>query len=268
MMGFSTSRDRELALTLCSLPSVLYTLPCPGWQSMAPRIDVQVCHYGAATDHLVQNILNWALSVIKSTHLRSSCLGLLERQIAPAARSRSRSFTVTTSGYGKHPVSHVRSRINKRLVLLHGQSASKSQQLSAELKIKVTIEVALLDETRLPYWRFPPADWQQYSDQKLQRCAVELIKRACDLVPDLCQLCSSCDAQAAHKQISNRLVNSFIGVILRGRYPEQTDDEATKAVAQWLQGWLQEAQVRTDAILLQTLPPSCATADAPAAGMP
>lgn len=235
---------------------------------MAPRIDVQVCHYGAATDLLVQNILNWALSVIKSTHLRNSCLGLLERQIAPAATSRSRSFIVTTSGYGKNPVTHVRSRINNRLVLLQGQSAEKSQQLSAEFKIQVAIEVALLDETRLPYWRFPPADWQQYSDQKLQRCAEELIKRVCDLVPELYQLCSNCDAQTAHEQISNRLVNSFIGVILRGRYPQQTDDEATKAVAQWLQGWLQEAQVRTDAILLQTLPPSCATVDAPAAGMP
>ena len=156
-----------MALTLCSLPSVLYMLPCPAWQSMAPRIDVQVCHYGAATDHLVHNILNRALSVIKSTHLRSSCLGLLERQIAPAARSGSRSFTVTTSGYGKHPVSHVRSRINKRLVLLQGQSAAKSQHLSAELKTTVAIEVALLGETRLPYWRFPPADWQQHSDQKL-----------------------------------------------------------------------------------------------------
>ncbi len=89
--------------------------------------------------------------------------------------------------------------------------------------MRVNVEVALLDEFRHPYAHFPPADWDRFSDQQLEKCASELVKRGCDMVHDTYRLCKDCDPKEAALRIRERLGASFVETILRGRYQEDVD---------------------------------------------
>ena len=214
----------------------------PKSENMAPQIQVTPCEYSAATDLLVRRIFGWALELITLKKLGNSCLGLMEVSASPSGSSFPRLFILTTSGYGKHPLSHLKSKINTRLLVLQQHSAAESLQLSQQFGYAVTIEVALLDELRQPYTHFPPADWDHFSDQQLETCAHELVRRGCDMVSDTFRLCNDCNAQQAEQHISTRLKASFVKVILEGRYHGEVDSHVL-AIAQWLHDWMQEAQV-------------------------